>query len=61
MFIALNTAPLRVSLRRAEPGRVNISVEIAVAGVTADMICRKLEQLTCTISAEIVARDCGAF
>jgi hypothetical protein len=58
VFNIANTAPQRVSLRRGSPGQVNISIEIELAqALTADMIRRKLEQLTCTILAEWVAGE----
>jgi glycine cleavage system regulatory protein len=48
-----NVAPQRASLRQAAPGQVHISVAIELpSATTADLIQRKLEQLTCTLSVE---------
>jgi glycine cleavage system regulatory protein len=58
VFNVANIAPRRATLRRESPDMVNITVAIELAGaVTADMIRRKLEQLTCTLSVELVIGD----
>ena len=48
LFNLANIAPQSASLHRLSSDRVQITVELAqVSGFTADMIRRKLEQLTC--------------
>jgi glycine cleavage system regulatory protein len=62
VFNIANGAPRRVSLRRGAPGQVNITIEIELPrSTTAEMIRRKLEQLTCTILAECVVADGDLF
>ena len=60
VFNIANIAPRRATLDRESPGTVNISVliELARAGV-AEMLRRKLEQLTCTLSVEVVTGESG--
>lgn len=54
IFNIANAAPHRATLLRDSPDAVNISVAIELPGaVMADMIRRKLEQLTCVISVEL--------
>jgi len=55
VFNIANIAPRRASLDRESPGTVNIRVliELARPGV-AELLRRKLEQLTCTLSVELV-------
>lgn len=61
VFNIANTAPERVSLGRGAAGQLSISVEIELAReVTAEMIRRKLEQLTCTITAKAVEASSNA-
>jgi hypothetical protein len=58
IFNIANTAPRRVALRRTAPDQLNMSVAIELPlDSTADMIRRKLTQLTCTISADYVVID----
>lgn len=58
IFNIANEVPRRADLRRDSPDQVNICVEIELSRPeTADMIRRKLQQLTCTIAAECVAVD----
>jgi hypothetical protein len=58
IFNIANTAPLQVTLRRGGPDQVNISVAIELSlESTADMIRRKLAQLTCSISADYFLVD----
>jgi glycine cleavage system regulatory protein len=56
IFNIANIAPRRATLRRTSPDQVNISIAIELSlAANAEMIRRKLEQLTCTLSAEWVA------
>jgi len=58
VFNLANVGPLSVSLRRTPSEQVNISVAIALTSAAkADMIRRKLAQLTCTISVDWVERS----
>jgi glycine cleavage system regulatory protein len=53
-----NIAPQQVSLRQAAAGQVHISVAIELPSTTtADLIQRKLQQLTCTLSVDCVLPD----
>ena len=58
VFNIANIAPRRATLDRESPGAVNIrvSIELARAGV-AEMLRRKLEQLTCTLSVEVITGE----
>jgi len=58
VFNIANIAPRRATLDRESPGTVNIRVfiELARAGI-AEMLRRKLEQLTCTLSVEVVTGE----
>jgi hypothetical protein len=52
-FNIANIAPRRASLRRGSPGTVSIMVAIELTGAgIADLIRRKLQQLTSTVSVE---------
>jgi hypothetical protein len=54
IFNIANAAPYRATLLRDSPDVVNMSVAIELSGaVMADMIRRKLAQLTCVISVEM--------
>lgn len=54
VFNIANCAPHRASLHRESPGTVSISVAIELSGASAaDMIRRKLEQLTSTLSVDV--------
>jgi hypothetical protein len=56
IFDIANVAPRSANLRRESSERVKISIGIELANAfTADMIRRKLEQLTCTLSVELIA------
>lgn len=58
VFNIANSAPQRASLWQAASGQVHISVAIALpSAATADLIQRKLEQLTCTLSVDCVMPD----
>jgi hypothetical protein len=58
VFNVANIAPRRATLRRELPDTVYITVAIELSGpVSADMIRRKLEQLTCTVSVELRTGD----
>jgi len=60
LFNVANTAPHRASLHRESPSTVTITVAIELAGThAADMIRRKLEQLTCTLSVELRVDESG--
>jgi hypothetical protein len=55
IFNIANIAPRRATLRRESSGTVNVTVVIELARASvADMLRRKLEQLTCTLSVELV-------
>ena len=55
VFNIANIAPRRATLDRESPGTVNIRVLIELARASgADLLRRKLEQLTCTLSVELV-------
>jgi hypothetical protein len=55
VFNIANIAPRRATLDQESPGTVNIKVLIELARASvADMLRRKLEQLTCTLSVELV-------
>jgi hypothetical protein len=55
IFNIANIAPRRATLRQESPGTVDITVVIELARASvADMLRRKLEQLTCTLSVELV-------
>jgi hypothetical protein len=58
IFNIANAAPHRATLLRDSPDVVNISVAIELSGAAmADMIRRKLEQLTCVISVELMGDE----
>jgi hypothetical protein len=53
-----NVAPQRASLWQAAHGQVHISIAVELSSATtADLIRRKLEQLTCTLSVDCVVSD----
>ena len=55
IFNIANIAPRRATLCRESPGTVNITVLIELARASlADMLRRKLGQLTCTLSVKLV-------
>jgi hypothetical protein len=54
LFNAANVAPLNATLHRPSPHRVHLSVRMGpISAATADMIQRKLLQLTCVTSVEL--------
>jgi hypothetical protein len=54
LFNAANVAPLNATLHRPSPHRVHMSVRMGrISATTADMIQRKLLQLTCVTSVEL--------
>ena len=56
-----NTVPLSASLQRKSIERVQIAVEMErIGATTADMIRRKLMQLTCVFAVELVERVTAA-
>jgi len=58
IFNIANAAPHRAILLRDSPDVVNVSVAIELSGAAmADMIRRKLEQLTCVISVELMGDE----
>jgi hypothetical protein len=57
LFNLANIAPLHAHLDRASQERVLISVDIGpINRATAEMICRKLAQLTCVNNVEYIAK-----
>jgi hypothetical protein len=55
IFNIANIASCRATLDRESPDTVNITVLIELGRASvADMLRRKLEQLTCTLSVELV-------
>jgi hypothetical protein len=57
LFIFTNVAPLSASLHRESTERVKILVEMeSISASTADLIHRKLAQLTCIISVEMTVQ-----
>ena len=58
VFNIANTAPHHASLRRDSPDTVRVTVAIVLSEANiCEMIRRKLEQLTSTISVEVVRCD----
>jgi len=58
IFNLANTVPLSASLLRASIERTNIVVQIELSSAsTAELIRRKLAQLTCTISVEVTVQS----
>jgi hypothetical protein len=58
VFNLANTAPRSASLRRKSSEQLYIAVEIErISATTADMIRRKLLQLTCIISVELTVHN----
>jgi hypothetical protein len=58
IFNIANAAPYRATLLRDSPDVVNMSVAIELSGaIMADMIRRKLEQLICVISVELMVDE----
>jgi hypothetical protein len=54
LFNAANVAPLNATLHRPSPQRVHLSVRMGrISATTADMIQRKLLQVTCVTSVEL--------
>jgi glycine cleavage system regulatory protein len=61
VFNIANVVPLRADLRRASPDQVIITVAIELPlPATADLIRRKLEQLTCTLIVDCSGVDSAA-
>jgi phage-related baseplate assembly protein len=57
LFNLTNVAPLTANLRRESSERVTILVEMElISASTADLIRRKLAQLTCIISVELTVQ-----
>jgi glycine cleavage system regulatory protein len=55
VFNIANTAPQHASLRRDSPHVIQVTVAIELPGVgVSEMIRRKLEQLTSTVSVEVL-------
>ncbi len=53
-----NRVPLAVSLRRKAFERVHIAADMEqISATTADMIRRKLMQLTCVVEVELIFRN----
>jgi hypothetical protein len=60
IFNIANAAPHQATLLRDSPDVVNVSIAIELSGAAmADMIRRKLEQLTCIISVELMVDESG--
>jgi hypothetical protein len=58
LFNIANVAPRRATLYRDKAERAAISIEIDLSSAAiADMIRRKLEQLTITLSVNVVVGD----
>ena len=58
IFNIANAAPHQATLLRDSPDVVNMSVAIELPGAAmADMIRRKLEQLTCVIAVELMGDE----
>jgi hypothetical protein len=58
VFNIANIAPRRATLDRESPGTVNMRVLIELARASvADLLRRKLEQLTCTLSVELLVDE----
>ena len=56
IFNIANAAPHRATLLRDSPDMVNMSVAIELASAAmADLIRRKLDQLTCVIAVDLVS------
>jgi hypothetical protein len=54
IFNLANVAPLNANFQRKSEGNATIAVSIPLLGdVQADLIRRKLEQLTCTLSVSL--------
>jgi hypothetical protein len=55
IFNIANATPRHATLRRDSPEVVHVTVAIELSGIgVSDMIRRKLEQLTSTISVDVV-------
>jgi hypothetical protein len=60
IFNLANVAPLSVNFQRKPEGNATMAVSIPLRdGVQADLIRRKLEQLTCTLSVSLSEAGCA--
>jgi hypothetical protein len=57
IFNIANVAPQSANLTRRSPSQLTISIAMEIGQATAESIRRKLEQLTCVLSVELMNRS----